>query len=191
MTEFINITKTYNKTKVLDGFSLSVANGEKNVLMGESGVGKTTLLDIAAGLVKCDSGEFKTDRRIAYMFQEPRLLPTFDVQENVMAPLKSKDRHKLGENYLKSVELWDHKDKYPSELSGGMAQRVAFARFLAFAEETDANLLLLDEPFSAIDEEMRDRMISLFIEFAKEKSVIYVTHNSTEAEKISENIIKL
>lgn len=191
MTEFINITKTYNKTKVLDGFSLSVANGEKIVLMGESGVGKTTLLDIAAGLVKCDSGEFKTDRRIAYMFQEPRLLPTFDVQENVMAPLKSKDRHKLGENYLKQVELWDHKDKYPSELSGGMAQRVAFARFLAFAEETNANLLLLDEPFSAIDEEMRDRMISLLLEFAKEKSVIYVTHNSTEAEKISENIIKL
>ena len=191
MIEFINITKTYNKTKVLDGFSLSVANGEKIVLMGESGVGKTTLLDIAAGLVKCDSGEFKTDRRIAYMFQEPRLLPTFDVQENVMAPLKSKDRHKLGENYLKQVELWDHKDKYPSELSGGMAQRVAFARFLAFAEETDANLLLLDEPFSAIDEEMRDRMISLLLDFAKEKSVIYVTHNSTEAEKISENIIKL
>ena len=72
-----------------------------------------------------------------------------------------------------------------------MRQRVAFARFLAFAEENGATLLLLDEPFSALDEEMRDRMLEILLEFAKNKSVIYVTHNVLEAEKISNRIIKM
>ena len=191
MTEFVNVSKRYDDAKVIEGLSLDVSDGERVVLMGESGIGKTTLLNIAAGLVKPDGGDFKTDKNIAYMFQEPRLLPTFTVNENILAVLKGKDKVKLAEKYLKLAELDGHKEKYPEELSGGMAQRVAFARFLAFAEETGGTLLLLDEPFSALDEDMRERMIAILLEFAKEKSVIYVTHNSGEAEKISQKIIKL
>ncbi len=191
MTEFVNVTKKYDEVGVIDSFSLSVTDSEKIVLMGESGGGKTTLLNIAAGLVSPDSGEFKTDRKVAYMFQEARLLPTFTLKENVLAALKSKNKNRLAEKYIKLVELEDHMNKYPSELSGGMAQRVAFARFLAYAEETGANLLLLDEPFSALDEEMRERMLGILLDFAKDKSLIYVTHNSAEAEKVSVNIIKI
>ena len=191
MTEFVNVTKKYDDVKVIEDFSLSVDNGERVALMGESGIGKTTVLNIAAGLVNPDGGEFKTDRKVAYMFQEPRLLPTFTVIENVLAVLKGKDKVALAKKYISTVELDGHKDKYPSELSGGMAQRVAFARFLAFAEETGATLLLLDEPFSALDEDMRERMIKLLLEFANGKSVIYVTHNTGEAEKVSKKIIKM
>ena len=191
MTEFVNITKKYDDVKVIEDFSLSVDNGERVALMGESGIGKTTILNIAAGLVNPDGGEFKTDRKVAYMFQEPRLLPPFTVIENVLAVLKGKDKVALAQKYISTVELDGHKDKYPSELSGGMAQRVAFARFLSYAEETGASLLLLDEPFSALDEDMRERMIKLLLEFANGKSVIYVTHNTGEAEKVSDKIIKL
>ena len=191
MIEFICVSKKFDGDKVVENFSLRVADGEKVVLMGESGGGKTTLLNIASGLIKPDSGEIKVDGKLAYMFQEPRLLPTFNVKDNVMAVLKSKNRDALADKCVSLVELDAHADKFPAELSGGMAQRVAFARFLAFAEENCASLLLLDEPFSALDEDMRDRMIAILLEFAKDKSIIYVTHNSGEAEKISETVIKL
>ena len=190
MTEFKNVCKKYGSEVIAD-FSLNVEDGEKIVLMGESGGGKTTLLNIAAGIVRPDSGEFNTDRRIAYMFQDARLLPEFTVSENVLAVLKGENKKQLADKYLACVELQAHTNKFPAELSGGMAQRVAFARFLAFAEENCASLLLLDEPFSALDEDMRDRMTAILLEFAKDKSIIYVTHNSGEAEKISENIIRL
>lgn len=191
MTEFMNVTKGFGDGIALNNFSLSVADGEKVVLMGESGIGKTTVLNIASRLIKADSGEFKTDKKVAYMFQEPRLLPTFTVRQNVIAPLKSKEKNSTADKYLKLVELDGHENKYPRELSGGMAQRVAFARFLAYADEIGAELLLLDEPFSALDEGMRNRMLEIFLEFANGKSVIYVTHNTAEAEKVSKNIIRL
>ena len=191
MTEFMNVTKGFGDGIALNNFSLSVADGEKVVLMGESGIGKTTVLNIASRLIKADSGEFKADKKVAYMFQEPRLLPTFTVKQNVIAPLKSKEKNSTVDKYLKLVELDGHENKYPRELSGGMAQRAAFARFLAYADEIGAELLLLDEPFSALDEGMRNRMLEIFLEFANGKSVIYVTHNTCEAEKVSKNIIRL
>ncbi len=191
MTEFVNVSKKYGGDKVISDFNFALADGDKVVLMGESGCGKTTLLGIAAGLVRADSGEFKTNCKIAYMFQEPRLLPSFTVTENILAVLKRKNKKDVADKYIKLVELDGHEDKYPSELSGGMAQRVAFARFLAYAEETEASLLLLDEPFSSLDEDMTARMIEILLDFAKRKSVIYVTHNSAEAERISEKTIRL
>ncbi len=191
MTEFINVTKTYGDGKVISDFSLTVADGEMVVIMGESGAGKTTLLNLAASLEKADKGEIKSNNVIAYMFQDARLLPTFTLKENVLSTLKSKNKRELADKYIKLVELEEHIDKYPAQLSGGMRQRVAFARFLAFAEENNATLLLLDEPFSALDEEMKDRMLEILLEFAKNKSVIYVTHNVLEAERISKRIIKI
>lgn len=191
MTEFLNVTKAYGDGKVISDLSLTLNNGEHIVIMGESGAGKTTLLQIAASLEKPDSGQFKTDDVVAYMFQDARLLPTFNVRENVYATLKSRNKRDIADKYIKLVELEEHIDKYPAQLSGGMRQRVAFARFLAFAEENNATLLLLDEPFSALDEGMRDRMLQILMEFSKDKSVIYVTHNVLEAEKFSNRIIKI
>ena len=191
MIELKKIYKKYGKIEIVKGFSLCLENGEKIAIMGQSGSGKTTILNIIAGLVKADSGEIICRDKKAYMFQEDRLLPTFNLEENVLATLRSKNKREIAKRYIRLVELDAHKEKYPAELSGGMRQRVAFARFLAYAEENNATLLLLDEPFSALDEGMRDRMLQILMGFSKDKSVIYVTHNVLEAEKLSNRIIKI
>lgn len=189
MVEFKNITKKFGERTVLENFSLTVKKGSKIALMGESGVGKTTLLRIAAGLEKPDGGEFVSDERIAVMFQEPRLLPWKTAIKNVKAVL-SKDHFPLADKYLKAVGLENDATKYPHELSGGMAQRVAFARFLAFAEYSGATLLLLDEPFSALDGETGKKMLELLKDFAEDKTVLLVTHDKADADKFADEIVR-
>ena len=183
MAEFKNITKKYGEETVLENFSLKLEKGSKNLLMGESGGGKTTLLRIAAGLEKPDLGEFVSDEKIAVMFQEPRLLPWKTALENIRAVL-SKDHFPLADKYLSAVGLEDDKNKFPRELSGGMAQRVSFARFLAFAEAEGATLLLLDEPFSALDDETSRKMLDLLKDFSQNKTLLMVTHDLSDTEQL-------
>lgn len=190
LADFKSISKSFDSLPVLTDFSLKLGEGSRTVIMGESGCGKTTLLKIAAGLISADNGEFSHDGNIAFMFQEPRLLPWKSALENIVAVLKEKNLA-LAEKYLDAVSLTDARDKLPHELSGGMAQRVAFARFLAFAEETDANLLLLDEPFSALDSETADSMIALLGRFSQGKAFLLVTHNEEHAKKLEAEIIRL
>ncbi len=190
MAEFKSISKKYGDKLLFDNFSLTVKNGEKTVLMGESGCGKTTLLRIAAGLTDPDSGEFVHDGKTVLMFQEPRLLPWKNVLENVRAVLP-KEQFFLADKYISAVGLSDAKDKLPHELSGGMAQRVSFARFLAFAEATQADLLLLDEPFAALDKDTASNMIDILLSFSKERALILVTHDPEQAERIGDRIIRL
>ncbi len=186
MAEFKSITKKYGNDTVLKDFSLTLEKNVPIVIMGESGRGKTTLLRIAAGLEKADSGEFiSTGERIAYMFQEPRLMPWKNALDNVRAPLP-KNAYALADKYFSAVGLEIAADgrKFSNELSGGMAQRVAFARFLAFAEHTNATLLLLDEPFSSLDEETSKRMSALLKSFSQEKTVMLVSHDASDAEAL-------
>ena len=190
MAEFKNVIKKYGDKTVLDNFSLILEKGKKTAIMGESGCGKTTLLRIAAGLTKADGGEFIHEGRIAVMFQEPRLLPWKNALDNVKAVL-SKEQFHLADKYLSSVGLENDKAKFPHELSGGMAQRVALARFFAFAEATDSDLLLLDEPFSALDDETAEKMLSLLNEFSKGKTLLVVTHDKADAETFADEIVKL
>ena len=190
MAEFKNVTKKYGDKTVLDNFSLILEKGTKTAVMGESGCGKTTLLRIAAGLEKADGGEFICKEQIAVMFQEPRFLPWKTALDNVKAVL-SKEQNSLADKYLSAVGLENDKEKVPHELSGGMAQRVALARFFAFAEMTDAELLLLDEPFSALDDETAKKMLSLLKDFSKDKTVLLVTHDKTDAESFADEIVKL
>jgi ABC-type nitrate/sulfonate/bicarbonate transport system ATPase subunit len=190
LVEFKNITKNFGERTVLENFSLTVKKGSKIALMGESGVGKTTLLRIAAGLEKPDGGEFVSDERIAVMFQEPRLLPWKTALENVRAVLK-KEHFSLADKYLSAVGLENDRNKYPHTLSGGMAQRVAFARFLAFAEYSGAALLLLDEPFSALDGETGKKMLELLKDFSEGKTVLLVTHDKADADKFADEIVRL
>ncbi len=190
MAEFKSITKKYGNNTVLENFSLKLEKGTKTVIMGESGCGKTTLLRIAAGLEKPDGGEFVCDEKIALMFQEPRLLLWKTALENVKTVLK-KYSFPLADKYLSDVGLKNDKNKFPHELSGGMAQRVAFARFLAFAEAENATLLLLDEPFSALDDETADRMLEILKSFSENKTVILVTHDKSDAENFADKIISL
>ena len=110
------------------------------------------------------------------MFQEPRLLPWKNALDNIRAVLP-KDKKSLAAKYLSAVGLDDSKHKFPHELSGGMAQRVALARLLAFAEADGSTLLLLDEPFSALDDETAAKMLNLIKDFSKDKAVLMVAHH--------------
>lgn len=192
MAELKNITKKYGDVSVLDDFSLDIPLGSKIALMGGSGKGKTTLLRILAGLEKPDSGRVECRESIAYMFQEPRLLPWKSAIDNLKAVLP-REKHMLAEKYLSAAGLTLDADakKYPDELSGGMRQRVAFARFLAFAESTDAKLLILDEPFSALDEVTASKMLEILKEFSKERSLLIVTHDKSDAETVADKIIEI
>lgn len=190
MAEFKSIKKAFDGRVVLNDFSLNLKKGSKTAIMGESGSGKTTLLRIAAGLEKADEGLFEHDGKLAVMFQEPRLLPWKNAKQNIEAVLK-KENHHLAEKYLKTVGLSDAAEKSPHELSGGMAQRVAFARFLAYAEESGADLLLLDEPFSALDKETADKMVSVLRQASHDKTVVLVTHDPIQAEAFADRIVNI
>ncbi len=193
MAEFKSITKKYGVDTVLDDFSLKLEKGVPTLIMGESGRGKTTLLRIAAGLELPDGGEFLSGgKKTAYMFQEPRLLPWRNALENVRAVL-SKEGYHLAEKYFSAVGLDISADgkKYPSELSGGMCQRVAFARFLAYAEMSGAELLLLDEPFSALDGETSEKMAAILCEFARGKTLAVVSHDESDAEALGAEIVRI
>ena len=183
MVKFNNVTKKYgardSEQTVLENFTLTLQKGSKTLITGESGIGKTTILRILAGLEKPDGGEIISDERIAIMFQEPRLLPWETALENVRAPLP-KDKNSLADKYLSAVGLDDSKHKFPHQLSGGMAQRVALARLLAFAEADGSTLLLLDEPFSALDDEASAKMLNIIKDFSKDKTVLIVAHHLTD-----------
>ncbi|MGM9644262.1 MAG: ABC transporter ATP-binding protein [Eubacteriales bacterium] len=193
MAEFINVTKKYGFDTVLENISLKFCKDKSTVIMGESGRGKTTLLRLAAGLEKPTEGEVRADgEKIAYMFQEPRLLPWKNALDNVRAPLEKSGYH-LADKYFAATGLNPETDgkKYPDELSGGMQQRVAFARFLAYAEQSGADLLLLDEPFSALDEETSEKMAGLLADFSRGKTIVTVSHDESDARLLGANIIRI
>ena len=112
--------------------------------------------------------------------------------DNVRAPLEKSGYH-LAEKYFAATGLNPETDgkKYPDELSGGMQQRVAFARFLAYAEQSGADLLLLDEPFSALDEETSEKMAGLLAEFSRGKTLVAVSHDESDARRLGANIIRI
>lgn len=189
MTELKNIKKSFGENAVFKDFSLKLTEGTKTIVKGASGCGKTTLLRVIAGLEAIDGGEAMRDEKLAYMFQEPRLLPWKSALDNIRAVL-SKEHISLADKYISAVGLADDAKKFPHELSGGMAQRVAFARFLAFAESTVAKLLLLDEPFSALDKETAAKMLDLLIEFSVGKTLVLVTHDESDI-TFADNVIEL
>ena len=186
MIEMNNVSVNYGNTKVLNDFSITVNKGEKIALMGPSGSGKTTVLKLIANQLRPTNGKIICRaNKIGSMFQEPRLVPWLTAAENVNLVLgDTPETLPQAIKWLKYSGLGDAVNKYPSELSGGMQQRTALARVLAY----DAELLLLDEPFSALDEDMADYLLSLIKEFAKDKTIILVTHNSSHAKKFAETI---
>ncbi len=176
-----NVSLSFGEKQVLHDLTLSLKPGESRVIMGSSGIGKTSLLRLCAGLLKPDSGHIQCHAaRISMQFQEPRLLPWLTAAENVNTVLSDK-RDTLPEamEFLSMVGLSEAAELYPSELSGGMAQRVALARALAFRGE----LYLLDEPFRGLDEALRDDMISLVIEKTKDAGLLLVTHDPEVARR--------
>ena len=190
MVEVSGLKKIFDGRSVLDSMSFTIEEHDTLCVVGPTGCGKSTLLRCIAGLEKPDAGNITCDGDIAVMFQEPRLLPWKDAEDNIRAVLK-KESFPLAQKYLSLVGLEDSAKKYPHELSGGMAQRVSFARFLSYAEESGATTLLLDEPFSALDSETEEKMLSVLLDFAADKTVILVTHDHTTAENLGGEIVKL
>jgi NitT/TauT family transport system ATP-binding protein len=179
----------------LDKVSLTVGDGEFVCLIGASGCGKSTLLSLVAGLDSATAGEVATGgRRVAMMFQEPGLMPWMTAAANVELALRARkvpknDRRTRTEELLKTVRLDGFGGKRPHELSGGMRQRVALARALA----QDADVLLMDEPFGALDAMTRDLLHDELDRICAEQAltVLFVTHNVREAVRLGDRVILL
>ncbi|MBQ9161941.1 MAG: ABC transporter ATP-binding protein [Clostridia bacterium] len=196
--KFENVTLKYGKKTVLDNLSLTLPAGRFSAIMGASGIGKTSLLRLAAGLVPDKNFTGVVDAggaKIAYQFQEPRLFPWLTAAENIAVVLESKDTPltsaELRQKSLELLELFglaDVADQYPDSLSGGMAQRVSLARTIAY----DAELVLLDEPFRGLDEQTRADVMQKVRAALDTKTVILVTHDREEAEFFAkDNIFNL
>ena len=190
MLKMTNVTFAFDKKNIINDFSMELNKGEILAVMGTSGCGKTTLLGLMAGLLKPQEGEIENSfEKISYVFQEPRLFPWLTVKENLLAVMDDKDENTLKTvtECLALVGLEDALDKYPNELSGGMKSRVSLARALAFG----GDLFLLDEPFAALDEDLRISLAGKVKEYlrANGTSAILVTHNREDAEKIADRTL--
>jgi NitT/TauT family transport system ATP-binding protein len=192
------ISKVYGRGPgaviAVDGLSLTVADGEFVCIVGASGCGKSTLLSIVAGLDTPTAGQVQTGGRVAMMFQEPALFPWLTAQKNVELALRARrvpkaDRQRRAAELLDAVHLGGFGGKRPHELSGGMRQRVALARALA----QDADLLLMDEPFGALDAMTRDLLHDELERICAERalSVLFVTHNVREAVRLGDRVVLL
>ena len=165
---------------MLKDFNLHLAHGEKKVIMGGSGVGKTSLLRLSSGLVSPTSGKVVNHaQRTAIQFQEPRLLPNLTALQNINVILSdTRETLDTAMFWLEQVELSHVAHLFPSELSGGMAQRVALARALAFG----GDLYLLDEPFRGLDAELKVRMMELVLKVTADATLLLITHDKEVAQ---------
>jgi NitT/TauT family transport system ATP-binding protein len=174
--------------------SLTAAPGEFTCLIGASGCGKSTLLNLVAGLDQPTSGEISVGGRVALMFQEPGLFPWLTAAGNVELALRARgvrkaERKQRAADLLETVHLGGFGKKRPHELSGGMRQRVALARALA----QDADVLLMDEPFGALDAMTRDLLHDELDRVCEGRNltVLFVTHNVREAVRLGDRVVLL
>jgi NitT/TauT family transport system ATP-binding protein len=200
-TDSINVV--YQESLIaLQNVSLDIPAAKLTAILGPSGCGKTTLLKVIAGLIKPTSGSVKVrgkeiegpgpDR--ALVFQDFALLPWATVLQNVGFGLRArgvpkKEREETSLHYIKEVGLLGFEDKYPHQLSGGMRQRTGLARALTI----NSDILLMDEPFSAVDEQMRRKLQEDLLNLLKveNKTVIFVTHSIEEAVYLADQVIIL
>ena len=200
--EVCNVYKNYGEVEALQDLSLDFPKGELTSLLGPSGCGKTTLLKIIAGLLAPDSGDVFVGGEVvtgpgpdrAFIFQDFALLPWASVIRNVAFGLELRgvarsEREAIAEKYIADVGLGGFEKKFPHQLSGGMRQRVGLARALS----VDAQVLLMDEPFSAVDEQTRRKFQEDLLDLVKNenKTFLMVTHSIEEAVCVSSRIALL
>ena len=200
--KLINLTKYFDKVEVLKNINLDIKEGEIVSLLGPSGCGKSTTLKIIAGILELDDGDILFDEKsvkniptgkenVSIVFQEYLLFPHMNVFENIefglkMKKISKKNRKEKVEELIDLVKLRGYENKYPSELSGGQQQRVAIARTLAI----NPKVLLLDEPFSNLDINLRNEMREFVLSLQKKLKIttILVTHDKEEALMMSDKI---
>ena len=187
MLKLTNISHSYSGHRVLQNFRLTLLRGQRIALMGPSGVGKTTLLRIALGLQHPDSGQVEnTFSKVAAVFQEPRLLPWRTAAENVNLVLgDKKETLARAREALVTLGLGDALDKYPGQLSGGMQQRLALARAMA----VEGDVLILAEPFKAMDEALRASVMAQIAQ--TQAAILLVTHDEGEAKALGCEIMRI
>ena len=193
------IYKNYGDVEALRDMSLDFPKGQLTSLLGPSGCGKTTLLKIIAGLLQPNQGEVYVNGQLvsepgpdrAFVFQDFALMPWASVLRNVAFGLELRkvaksEREDIARKYIKEVGLDGFENSYPHELSGGMRQRVGLARALS----VDSPVLLMDEPFSAVDEQTRRKFQEDLLQLVKEesKTFIFVTHSIEEAVYVSDQV---
>lgn len=192
MPKLTNISKKWGNRSIFDGFSLEIQEKETTVILGKSGVGKTTLLSIISDLTDYE-GEISGFGKISYVFQEPRLIPFLTVEENLKYALSSvcekEDLEKVVDKYLEITGLSRLKNKLASNLSGGEKQRVSLIRAFSYPSET----ILLDEPFSSLDVGLKMKIIDLYRDLLKfsPKTAVLVTHDIDEALYLADDVIFL
>lgn len=174
-----NFTCSYEQKTIFDNFDVTFEQGKINVILGGSGVGKTTLLNAIAGIKSYEGQIEGCEGGVSYIFQKDRLIPSISVYKNLDLILKGvvkdkAERKRMIEQTAVDLEIFDVLKSLPSEISGGQAQRVSMAR--AFLYPSD--VMLLDEPFKALDTALKTRLIKQFaaLQEKKNKTVVFVTH---------------
>ena len=188
-----NIYKSYDGVSVLEDVSLSFQDGKTTCILGPTGCGKTTLLHIVSGLIEADSGDINgfKDSKISFVFQEDRLIEWKTVMENLIFVLKGKMDKNLIVAFimdkLKSLHLDEYKDYLPSELSGGMRQKISILRAFSYPSE----VLLLDEPFKSLDIQSKNQAMDFLKELMaiEKRCTILVTHDIDEAIELGDEIV--
>jgi NitT/TauT family transport system ATP-binding protein len=193
--------KWVNRVNILEGVNLEIQEGEFHILLGPSGCGKSTLLNVIVGYLKNSSGEVTIngkkiekpgrDRGMVFQNADSAIFPWLTVQENVefglrMNGVKKKERQEIAHRYIALVGLTGHEGKFPHELSGGMKQRTQIARLLA----NDSDILVMDEPFGALDAQTRRTMQSELVRTWREmnSTIIFVTHDIQESILLGQKI---
>lgn len=188
MIEIRDLIKKFNDHYVFNNLNLDIESDKITVILGKSGCGKTTLLHLISNLEKYDSGSINTNNlKFSYVFQEPRLFPWLTIFENIqtITNLPSDEIYRM----IRMVDLEKFSNSYPDELSGGMKSRVSLARAFAYKP----NFLLMDEPFSNLDDFTRVKMQEELLKLYNKENVgiLFVTHNIDEALTIADKIIVL
>ena len=184
---FEKVSKSFGEKSVLKELSFSIEKGQVVCIMGPSGCGKTTVVNLLLGLIKPDGGTVNTPEKVSVVFQEDRLFEEFSALSNVAAVVPKTESKDKCAALLKAMGLGDELKTPVAKLSGGMQRRVAITRALV----TEADFFILDEPFKGLDENTKDEVIEFVREYLRGKTVLLITHQTDEAEKLGADIIQM
>ncbi|HCT64661.1 MAG TPA: ABC transporter [Lachnospiraceae bacterium] len=180
-----SVTKAFDK-EILNNFTINFKEGKTTVLLGASGCGKTTIINLLLGLIKADKGEVVADtmQKISVVFQEDRLMENITVIENLLAV---NINEKQCREIMNSLGIGETANKYPTQLSGGMRRRVALGRAIAY----QGDIFIMDEPFKGIDVSRKQKVIDEIKKVVKGKICVIITHEISEAVAVGDEVVIL